>query len=72
VKRSLSRAAIVASSPLAISRTTAVAVGLRVKTFSVRVSNSTPPNFSSRNFTYWASRNVRSLGLARRRVCRKS
>jgi NitT/TauT family transport system ATP-binding protein len=46
---------IVASSPLAISRITAVAVGLRVKTFSERVSNSTPPNFSSRNLTYWAS-----------------
>jgi hypothetical protein len=26
-----------------------------VKTFSERVSKSTPPNFSSRNFTYLAS-----------------
>src|SRR6185295_1919603 len=44
-----------ASLPAWISRTTAVAVGLRVNTFSERVSNSTPPNFSSRNLTYLAS-----------------
>jgi len=44
-----------ASMPAWISRTTAVAVGLRVNTFSERVSNSTPPNFSSRNLTYLAS-----------------
>src|SRR3954465_13495610 len=43
------------SLPAWISRTTAVAVGLRVNTFSERVSNSTPPNFSSRNLTYLAS-----------------
>ena len=32
-----------------------------MKTFSERVSNSTPPNFSSRNFTYLASRTLCSL-----------
>ena len=41
--------------PDSISRMTAVAVGLRVKTFSERVSNRTPPNFSALNFTYLAS-----------------
>src|SRR5262249_14759231 len=41
--------------PAAISCTTAVATGLSVNTFSLRVSKSTPPNFSSRNFTYLAS-----------------
>jgi hypothetical protein len=50
-KRSFSFAAIAASSPLAISRITAAPVGLSVYTFSERVSNSTPPNFSSRNLT---------------------
>src|SRR5271166_140950 len=55
-KRAFSRAVIAPSSPPAwISRTTAVAVGLSVNTFSERVSNSTAPNFSSRNLTYFAN-----------------
>src|SRR5215467_8949712 len=58
-KLSVSRAAIASSSPpTAISRTTAAAVGLSAKTFSERVSKSTPPNFSSRNLTNLVSRMV--------------
>src|ERR1700730_7347995 len=44
------------SRPATISRTTAVAVGLGVKTFSESASNRTPPNFSSRNLTNFVSR----------------
>src|ERR1044071_815184 len=56
------------SLPAWISRTTAVAVGLRVNTFSERVSNSTPPNFSSRNLTYLASFMLASRFLLREHV----
>src|SRR6185436_12456046 len=56
LQRSTTRTAIWSSSPpAAISRTTAAAVGFSVKTFSDWVSNSTPPNFSSLNFTYFES-----------------
>src|SRR3954447_13957154 len=56
------------SLPAWISRTTAVAVGLSVNTFSERVSNSTPPNFSSRNLTYLASFMLASRFLLRQHV----
>src|SRR3954463_12325695 len=56
------------SLPAWISRTTAVAVGLSVNTFSERVSNSTPPNFSSRNLTYLASFMLASRFLLREHV----
>jgi hypothetical protein len=46
-----------------ISRTTAAAAGLSVKTFSERVSNSTAPNFSSRNLVNLASFKILHLGV---------
>src|ERR1035438_3600186 len=56
MNRALTRSTISRSlTPGTISRTTAAAVGFSEYTFSDRVSNRTPPNFSSRNFVYFAS-----------------
>src|SRR3954470_20579724 len=56
------------SLPASLSRPPAAAGGLRVNTFSERVSNSTPPNFSSRNLTYLASFMLASRFLLRQHV----